>query len=60
MTEELKKEQREMLALVCTVCKSQNYITKRNKLNTPEKLVLKKYCRQCRKHTEHKETTKLD
>jgi large subunit ribosomal protein L33 len=55
-----KKEQREMLALVCTVCKSQNYITKRNKLNTPEKLVLKKYCRHCRKHTEHKETTKLD
>jgi len=55
-----KKEQREMLALVCTVCKSQNYITKRNKLNTPEKLVMKKYCRHCRKHTEHKETTKLD
>jgi large subunit ribosomal protein L33 len=55
-----KKDQREMVAMVCTVCKSQNYITKRNKINTPEKLVMKKYCRHCRKHTEHKETNKLD
>lgn len=55
-----KKEQRELLALVCTVCKNQNYITKRNKLNTPEKLALQKYCRHCRKHTQHKETNKLD
>lgn len=55
-----KKEQRELLALVCTVCKNQNYITKRNKLNTPEKLVMQKYCRHCRKHTQHKETNKLD
>lgn len=55
-----KKEQRELIALVCTVCKAQNYITKRNKINTPEKLVLQKYCRHCRKHTQHKETNKLD
>jgi large subunit ribosomal protein L33 len=55
-----KKEQRELLALQCTVCKNQNYITKRNKINTPEKLVMSKYCRHCRKHTEHKETSKLD
>ena len=55
-----KKDQRELVALVCPVCKNQNYITKRNKINTPEKLVMKKYCRHCRKHTEHKETNKLD
>lgn len=55
-----KKEQRLLVALVCTVCKSQNYTSSRNKLNTPEKLVFKKYCRHCRKHTEHKESTKLD
>lgn len=55
-----KKDQRITLALVCTVCKAQNYITYRNKLNTTEKIVLKKYCRKCKKHTEHKETTKLD
>jgi len=55
-----KKEQRILIGLVCTVCKSQNYVTKRNKLNTPEKLEMKKYCRKCRKHTPHKETSKLD
>ncbi|MCL4338320.1 50S ribosomal protein L33, partial [Patescibacteria group bacterium] len=37
-----------------------NYITKKNKLNSKEKIVLKKYCKHCKKHTEHKETEKLD
>lgn len=55
-----KKEQRPVVALICTVCKSQNYVTERNKVNIPEKLVLRKYCRRCRKHTEHKESSKLD
>jgi large subunit ribosomal protein L33 len=55
-----KKEQRIKIALVCKVCKSQNYITTKNKLNIKEKLTLKKYCRHCKKHTEHKETDKLD
>ncbi|MBU1327323.1 50S ribosomal protein L33 [Patescibacteria group bacterium] len=55
-----KKEQRLLLALVCTVCKRQNYITSRNKINTEEKLKLRKYCRLCKKHTEHKESSKLD
>lgn len=51
--------QRSMLALVCSVCKSQNYMTEKNKTNTPDKLVIKKYCFKCRKHTEHKESTKF-
>lgn len=55
-----KKEQRVLAALVCTVCKRQNYLTTRSKLNTPEKLVLRKYCRWCKKHTQHKESSKLD
>lgn len=55
-----KKDQRLLLAMVCTVCKSQNYVTGRNKINTPEKMILKKYCRTCKKHTDHKETGKLD
>jgi len=54
-----KKGQRIKIALVCSECKSQNYITWRNKLNTPEKLKLKKFCKQCRKRTDHKETSKL-
>lgn len=55
-----KKDQRELMALLCTVCKSQNYISVRNKVNTPEKISLKKYCAHCKKHTLHKETSKLD
>ncbi|MFZ5366574.1 MAG: 50S ribosomal protein L33 [Patescibacteria group bacterium] len=51
--------QRPLLALVCQECKSQNYITTKSKINTPEKLVLRKYCRRCRKHTEHKESSRL-
>lgn len=47
------------VGLVCTVCKSRNYITERNKLNTKEKLVLKKFCRKCRVVREHRETDKL-
>lgn len=54
-----KKTNREIVALVCTVCKSQNYVTKRNKVNMEEKLAIKKFCKKCKKHTTHKETTKL-
>ncbi|MDO8551857.1 MAG: 50S ribosomal protein L33 [bacterium] len=54
-----KKGARQALALVCTVCKNQNYITEKNKTNTPEKLELKKYCKFCRKVTSHKERNKL-
>lgn len=54
-----KKDQRILVVLECTVCKSQNYITKKNKINTPEKIRLKKYCKRCKKHTDHKETSRL-
>ena len=54
-----KKGSRQIFGLVCSVCKKQNYIIERNKVNTPEKLVLKKFCNKCRKATEHKETSKL-
>lgn len=54
-----KSEHRIKLGLVCKECKNRNYVTMRNKLNTLEKLQLKKYCKHCRKITEHKETEKL-
>jgi len=54
-----KGDQRATLGLFCTVCKNRNYITERNKINTTEKLVLKKYCLHCKKRTDHKETDKL-
>jgi large subunit ribosomal protein L33 len=54
-----KKGAREVVALVCPKCKSHNYATMRNKVNMEKKLEVKKYCKKCRKHTLHKETTKL-
>ncbi|MCX6817100.1 MAG: 50S ribosomal protein L33 [Candidatus Beckwithbacteria bacterium] len=53
------KGPRGLIALKCSVCNRQNYITQKNRTNTPEKLALTKYCRKCRKHTIHKETSKL-
>jgi large subunit ribosomal protein L33 len=54
-----KGEHRIKIGLVCTVCKNRNYVTTRNKLNTPEKVSLIKFCSKCRKKTDHKETDKL-
>ena len=42
-----KKGARELVALICSVCKSQ------------KKLEIKKFCKVCRKVNLHKETTKL-
>jgi large subunit ribosomal protein L33 len=47
---------RMIFSLECQVCERRNYSTTKNKRTTPEKVVLKKYCRFCRRHTEHKET----
>ncbi|VEU66162.1 50S ribosomal protein L33 [Mesomycoplasma conjunctivae] len=46
---------REGLILRCTDCKMENYISKKNKKNTPEKLEMSKHCSKCNKHTTHKE-----
>jgi large subunit ribosomal protein L33 len=55
-----KKEQRIIFAFICQVCKSANYTSSKNKLNVKDKVVLSKYCKRCKKHTEHKEKEKLD
>lgn len=54
-----KKGSRTIFGFMCGVCKYQGYISEKNKVNTPDKLVLKKYCKRCKKRTDHKETTKL-
>jgi len=54
-----KKGTRIKIGLDCKTCKRRNYITSRNKINTPEKLALVKYCPNCKKKTEHKEVEKL-
>jgi large subunit ribosomal protein L33 len=45
-----------IISLECQGCKRRNYSTMKNRRNSPEKLNLKKYCRFCRRHTDHKET----
>jgi len=54
-----KKGAREIVAMICSVCKSQNYVTMRNKVNMEKKLEINKFCKTCRKATLHKETAKL-
>lgn len=54
-----KKGNREIVSMICAVCKNANYVTMRNKVNMTEKLVLQKYCKNCKKKTDHKESTKL-
>ena len=54
-----KKGPRQDYGLKCTECSNFNYITTRNKVNTPEKLELNKYCKRCQKVAPHKETAKL-
>jgi len=51
-----KKGKRPEFRLECSECKSQNYRTNKNVVNTPDRLELNKYCRTCRKYTLHKET----
>ena len=51
-----KKENRIIITLACSVCKNRNYATTKNKQKTQDRLALKKYCKFCKKSTEHKET----
>jgi large subunit ribosomal protein L33 len=46
---------REIVTMACIDCKERNYSTMKNKRNTPDRLELKKYCKRCRKQTQHKE-----
>ena len=43
------------VTLACTECKRRNYMSTKNKKNTPDRIELKKYCSFCKKHTLHKE-----
>ena len=45
------------ITLACTECKQRNYNKEKNKKNSPDRLEMKKYCRFCKKHTLHRETT---
>jgi large subunit ribosomal protein L33 len=47
---------RDIITLACGDCKRRNYTTTKNKKTIPDRLELKKFCKFCRKHTNHKET----
>lgn len=50
-----KNENREFVTLVCNECKNESRKTSKNKKNTPDRLELKKFCKVCKKTTDHKE-----
>ena len=54
-----KKGPRQIIGLKCSETGDVNYVTTKNKLNSPDKLKLKKYSPRLRKITVHVETTKL-
>jgi large subunit ribosomal protein L33 len=42
-----------ILIMICDECKNKNYYFSKPEKQI-KKLVLKKFCKQCRKHTKHK------
>lgn len=57
-TQMAKKEDRIIITLACGTCKRRNYTTMKNKRNDSERLEIKKFCKFCRMHIEHRETKK--
>ncbi|WP_082652114.1 50S ribosomal protein L33 [Gorillibacterium timonense] len=47
---------RVIVTLACTECGDRNYITTKNKKNTPGRLELVKYCPRLARQTLHRET----
>ena len=45
------------VTLACTECKQRNYNTMKNKKNNADRIEMNKYCKFCKKHTLHKETS---
>ena len=52
----MPSDKRPPLTLACTECKRRNYVTTKNKTNTPDKLEFSKYDPVARKHVAYKET----
>lgn len=54
-----KKGNRILIGMECTETGMRTYITQKNKVNTPEKLQIKKYNPKLKKHTLYKEVQRL-
>jgi large subunit ribosomal protein L33 len=48
--------QENMIKLECTECKTVNYRSRKNKKVLKERMEMNKFCKNCNKHTLHKET----
>ena len=48
-------QMRDLVRLICTECREENYYTDKNKKLNPERIEMKKYCPRCNKHTIHRE-----
>jgi len=44
------------IILACTKCFNRNYTTNKNQATSPERLTMKKFCKHCNEHVEHRET----
>jgi len=44
------------VTLACSECKARNYKTTKSREDTGQTLEIKKYCKQCKHHTLHRET----
>jgi large subunit ribosomal protein L33 len=51
-----KKEDRMVIHLACTECRSRTYTTEKNRRNDPDRLELNKFCPRCRARKPHRET----
>ncbi len=51
-----KNDVRPKITLACVECKNRNYISRKNRRNTPDRVELNKFCPKCGKHTAHRET----
>jgi len=47
-----------LIKLSCKTCKRINYWSRKNKKKVERKIDLNKYCKWCKKHTQHIETKK--
>jgi len=51
----MAKDDRMIILFECPECGNRLYSSSKNRKNTRGKLKLKKYCKVCKKRTEHKE-----
>lgn len=51
-----KSDTRPYVTLACVECKDRNYTTTKNRSTQRERLELRKYCRRCKSHQQHRET----